>query len=107
MGRTASQVIRQLEARVARLERQARIPDSIMNWDDPKNYNHPAMKAVRGLTGESVNGYKLEESFSGASMWTKGDDDIYVTYDRRQNTFIFNREDEEGGDVVVGISNKE
>ena len=98
MRRTASQVLRQLEMRVARLERQA-------SWDDPKNYNHPAMKAVRGLVNTKLLGWTLTESFSGASMWEKNDEEVYVTYDGSRTTFVFTKEDEYGSPKVVGSYN--
>lgn len=106
MRRTASEVLRNLEMRVARLERQAStIPDCIKNWDDPKHYDHPAMEAVRGLKGRSVQGYTLKEGFTGASYWSNGEDEIYITYDGRATTFYFSREDEDGNISIVGSVN--
>jgi hypothetical protein len=98
MRRTASEVIRNLESRVAKLERQS-------SWDEPRNYNHPAMQAVRGLEGTKLLGFELEESYSGASMWSNGEDEIYITYDGRKTTFVFTQEDEYGSPKVVGAVN--
>ena len=92
MRRLASEVIRSLEQRVTRLERQA-------------NDNHPAMQAVRGLEGTRLLGYTLKEGISGASFWSKGDDEIYITYDGKATTFYFNREDDYGDREIVGAVN--
>ena len=98
MRRSASEVIRNLENRIARLEKQA-------SWDEPKNYNHQAMQAVRGLEGTKLRGFELEQSFSGASMWSNGYDEIYITYDGAKTTFVFTQEDEYGKPKVVGSVN--
>jgi hypothetical protein len=104
MRRTASEVIRELEMRVARLEGN-RGMGRRASWDDPENYNHPMMKVVRSLEGKKIGKWELEESFSGASMWTNGMDEIYVTYESRATTFIFTREGEDGRPEVVGRIN--
>lgn len=95
MRRSASEIIRNLEVRIARLEKQS-------SWDDPKNYKHPAMQAVRNLMNTRLSGWELTESFSGASMWEKNDDQVYVTYDGPRTTFVFTMEDEYGRPNVVG-----
>ena len=93
--------------RVARLEGKAAgsIPNAVSDWDNPKNYDHPAMQAVRGLEGSRLLGYELEEGMSGASYWSNGEDEIYITYDGRATTFYFSREDEYGRPEVVGAVN--
>jgi hypothetical protein len=98
MRRSASETIRNLEMRIARLEKQS-------SWDEPRNYNHPAMQAVRDLEGTKLLGFELEESFSGAIMWSNGDDEIYITYDGPKTTFVFTQEDEYGTPTTVGAVN--
>ena len=97
--------------RVARLE--GRGMDRRASWDEPAEYNHPMMQVVRRLKGKSIGKWDLDVSYSGASMWTDsmaskwGDmgDNIYITYDSRNTTFIFTREDEYGKPTVVGRVN--
>ena len=95
MNRSASEIIRNLQMRVARLERQS-------SWDEPRNYNHPMMQVVRGLEGTKLGSWTLEESPTGASVWTNGIDEVYVTYEGPQTTFAFTKEDEFGTPTVVG-----
>ncbi len=95
MNRSASEIIRNLQVRIARLERQS-------SWDQPRNYNHPMMQVVRGLEGTKLGSWILEETSTGASVWTNGIDAIYVTYEGPQTTFVFTKEDEFGTPTVVG-----
>lgn len=106
MRRTASEVLRNPEMRVARLERQAStIPDCTKNWDEPKHYDHPAMETVRGLKGTKFWEYTLKEGFTGASYWSDGEDEININYDGRATTYYFSREDEDGNISIVGSVN--
>lgn len=107
MNRTAADILRHLEMRVARLEgRTASNRMASMDWDTPAVYNHPVMQAVRKLKGTRLSGFTLTESGSGASAWVKDEDWIYVTYEGGNTTFVFHHEDEYGrplGTVRINV----
>ena len=91
MRKSATEMIRDLEIRVAQLEK-------LSDWDNYENYNHPAMQLIRSLEGERLLGFSLETLDSGASAWTSTLDDprdsglqlwVYISFDNISNFLIF------------------
>ena len=107
MRRSASQIIRNLEMRVARLERQA------SSWDSPENYDHPAYQSLiqysKGMV--SKGDFVLDQTMSGSVAWTSDlphphnpdelDLWIFVAYDSRKSAFIFTIADKYGKPTVI------
>ena len=69
MRRSASEIIRNLETRVARLERLF-TPDPL--YRIRHSLASSPMQSVRRLAGTKLLGYTLESSPTGALRWTNG-----------------------------------
>tara|TARA_B100001094_G_C17781290_1_gene599860 strand:- start:151 stop:504 length:354 start_codon:yes stop_codon:yes gene_type:complete len=83
MKRLASDILRSLENRVARLERQAKSKD-------------PVVQAIKDLDGTQLEGYTLKVDNRDNIVWAKGDYKIYVSYNSSNFTFLFQDLDSTG-----------